>query len=515
MTEANRARLHSGCAPATLATRASRTQQGRPSARRALLLGGISLLVCIVAFVGQTTVTRQVQESYVQPYFILWVAHSCWVVMLPLHAAFEQLKRNPRSLAALRTEVLVASATLIVQLRRRRRRRQAASSPPLPLDLPSAGEYQPVETADVDAPAGRRSGGIELASGIGLASGMAHARSAAKASTEAEDGSPGHADDGDDCGGVGSGSGSSNGGGDSCSDEAWALAHARPWWVLWRTTMLAAALVVLLNASAYLWYVAVGLTSMSKVTATNNTACFFAYLFSVLLLNDRVQAVKCVAVAASIVGVVLMALVGPVPDGQDAVSAATQRRSELLGDVLSLVCACGIGLYQVLYKKYAVPRGFHSLFAVNFFTALLGLCTLVLCWVPLPILHVAGVERFHWPSRAQLALVALNALLGIAYNGCFMIALVVMSPLFASIGIMLTIPVVAVVDMATQGRALAWNVLAGGAAILAGFCALTYAEYRDTVRKHAHLHSASGEDDSDGDDGGSGNGGGNSAGRRA
>ncbi|KAJ2780329.1 hypothetical protein H4R18_003507 [Coemansia javaensis] len=472
-----------------------RDQPGaRPSARGALALGGLSLLVCIVAYVGQTTVTRQIQQTYVQPYFILWVAHSCWMAMLPLHAAFERLKRNPRSLAALRAEVLVASAMLIVQRRRRPRPRRRQPTPP--------GEYQPLGTADADADAGanadddsdaeadataaspramRRSGEIELVSaakGSGGPDGRPRGRS--------DD------DDDDDEDNTGSSSGAANALGSNPSldarsdaalvDAARALALARPGWVLWRTALLAALLATLLNASAYLWYVAVGLTTMSKVTATNNTTCFFAYLFSVLLLNERVRLVKCLAVAASIVGVAVMALVHAAPDGQSSVSAAGFR-SELLGDLLSLACACGLGLYQVLYKKYAVPRGFHSLFAVNFTTALLGLCTLAVCWPPLPALHAAGIERFHWPSRAELGFIALNALLGIAYNACYMIALVVTSPLFAAIGIMLTIPIVAVVDMVVQGHVLAWNVFAGGAAILAGFCALTYAEYRDSVRK--------------------------------
>ncbi|KAJ2707781.1 hypothetical protein H4R19_004877, partial [Coemansia spiralis] len=213
---------------------ASQQRQRRPSARGALLLGSVSLLVCIVSFVGQTTVTRQIQQSYVHPYFILWVAHSSWTLMLPLHAAYERLKRNPRSLGALRTEVLVASAMLIVQLRRRRR--QTSSSPP----PPPPGEYQPVDTAEADGSARRRSGAIELASDV------AHMRSVPKADSEAGsvdrpagNGSDNDIDDSNGADGVTR---------DGCSDEAWALAQARPWWVLGRMAALAAALVLLLNA---------------------------------------------------------------------------------------------------------------------------------------------------------------------------------------------------------------------------------------------------------------------------
>ncbi|KAJ2316191.1 hypothetical protein GGI00_007057, partial [Coemansia sp. RSA 2681] len=317
-----------------------------------------------------TVITRRVQESYVQPYFILWVSHSLWVVILPLHAAYERLKRRRRTLGELRLEALVGSAKLIVQ--RRQRAQQGAAYEAL-----HAGE----------------------------------------------------------------------------DDGARALALSRPGWVVLRAAGLAALLAALLNASAYLWYVAVGFASMSKVTAIYNTSCFFAYLFSVLLLRERVQAVKCAAVGVSIVGVALMALGDARADVAtkmpgDRVSGAAASRAELLGDALSLACACGIGLYQVLYKKHAVPAGFHSLFHVNFMTALLGACTLAVFWAPIPALHALRVERFRWPDAQQLALIAANAAFGVAYNAGFMIALALTSPLFAAIGVMLTIPAMAAVDMA-------------------------------------------------------------------
>ncbi|KAJ2449555.1 hypothetical protein EV183_004832 [Coemansia sp. RSA 2336] len=416
-----------------------------PTARNAMALGIAALGVCILSFVGQTTATRQVQETYQHPYLILWVSHSFWVIMLPLHTIYEKLKRRSRSLAELRAEVLLASASLIVQ------RSQAPR------------EYQPVQPADPDD-APRRASGVEpVGEGPRVRTAFKDDESDEEAGTEAEAEVDAEVEAEADSG-------------------ARRLAERHPWMVLGRVMVLAALLVGLLNASAYLWYVAVGLSSMSKVTAIYNTSCFFAYLFSVLLLGDRVQVAKCAAVVVSIIGVVFMALVNSRSgDGADMTAAA--RNTELLGDALSLVCACGIGLYQVLYKKYAVPRDFHSLYAVNFITAILGLCTLVLCWVPVPLFHFTGIERFAWPTRDQALMILANALAGVAYNGGFMIALTLTSPLFAAIGVMLTIPAMAVIDMLIQGSVLPWNVFVGGGAILAGFCVLTLAEYRDSMRK--------------------------------
>ncbi|KAI8322572.1 hypothetical protein GQ54DRAFT_287755 [Martensiomyces pterosporus] len=347
------------------ATRSTAAGNEHPSANSSMLLGGLALVVCIISFVGQTIITRKVQESYVHPYFILWVSHSFWVIILPLHTVYEKMKRRSRSLAA--------------------------------------------------------------------------------------------------------------------------LATTHPTRVLLRTLLLAVLLAGLLNVSAYLWYAALNFSSMSKVTAIYNMSCFFAYFFSILLLKERVQIAKCVAVAISILGVIVMALIDSDSNAnvsaKDGAQRSAVRSTELFGDFVSLLCACGIGLYQVLYKKYAVPRNFHSLYHVNFMTAILGLCTFFVYWFPIPILNATRIESFHWPTRAQFSYIVGNALFGVAYNGGFMIALALTSPLFAAIGVMLTIPVMAVVDMIVQGQVLAWNVFAGGSAILIGFAILTCSEYQDTVQK--------------------------------
>ncbi|KAJ2842814.1 hypothetical protein IWW36_005771, partial [Coemansia brasiliensis] len=276
----------------------------RPTARNAMILGIAALGVCILSFIGQTTATRQVQETYQHPYLILWVSHSFWVIMLPLHTIYEKLKRRPRSLAELRAEVLLASASLLVQRSHTPR------------------EYQPVQPTDPDE-ALRRASGVEptgerprvratFKDNESDEEAEAEAEAEADAETEAE---------AESARGIDSG--------------ARRLAERRPWWVVQRIAVLAALLVGLLNASAYLWYVAVGLSSMSKVTAIYNTSCFFAYLFSVLLLGDRVQMIKCAAVVVSIIGVVFMALVDPHSD-DDADMTVKTRGTELLGDALSL-----------------------------------------------------------------------------------------------------------------------------------------------------------------------------------
>ncbi|KAJ1884585.1 hypothetical protein LPJ81_007059, partial [Coemansia sp. IMI 209127] len=239
-----------------------------PSAKKSMILGGVSLFVCVISFVFQTAITHRVQESYTQPFFILWVSHSFWMIMLPLHTLYEKMKPSARSLTALKQDALVASAKVIVQ-----RKRPSHASEEAGLTSSGAGddEYCRVQPMDVDEMETADSGTTEQASE--LASSM---HNMFKVADNEED-------EQNDNGSSSSRNGSN---GDSEIDESRALVRDRPVWVVLHAAALATALVGLLNASAYLWYVAVGLTSMSKVTAIYNMSCFFAYLFSILLLKE-------------------------------------------------------------------------------------------------------------------------------------------------------------------------------------------------------------------------------------
>lgn len=139
----------------------------------------------------------------------------------------------------------------------------------------------------------------------------------------------------------------------------------------------------------------------------------------------------------------------------------------LLGDLLTLVASVGYGLYQVLYKRYIAlstdpeheetlrssyvpipgtsfgdvgdidedltpgdsqpapdttvyppPFGLYP----NLFTSLAGVLTLLLFWIPLPVLHYVGAEPFRWPTNWYVALVISGiSLSGVVFNAGFMV----------------------------------------------------------------------------------------------
>lgn len=131
-----------------------------------------------------------------------------------------------------------------------------------------------------------------------------------------------------------------------------------------------------------------------------------------------------------------------------------------IGDMLTLVASLLYGLYQVVYKKYIAlpsaaeltnesgryrqlpdcaddtidgeiaavlraddivyppPFGLHS----NLITATIGLCSLVVFWIPIPLLHYYQIETFRLPPNASTVMVIAGiAASGVVFNSGFMV----------------------------------------------------------------------------------------------
>jgi drug/metabolite transporter (DMT)-like permease len=168
------------------------------------------------------------------------------------------------------------------------------------------------------------------------------------------------------------------------------------------------------------WYVAVNLTTASDLTAIYNCSAFFAYAFSIPLLNEKLRMDKILSVAVATVGVMIVAY-GDRPDNKapkgGSATADNAAQNRLLGNIVIGVGSILYGLYEVLYKRFACPPegtspGRGTIFA-NTFGSLIGIYTLLVLWIPLPFLHWTGWETFEWPSgeaaRMLLISVAANA----------------------------------------------------------------------------------------------------------
>jgi drug/metabolite transporter (DMT)-like permease len=102
----------------------------------------------------------------------------------------------------------------------------------------------------------------------------------------------------------------------------------------------------------------------------------------------------------------------------------------------------------------------------------IGAMTLLLLWIPLPILHYTGLETFELPDRNTFGMIMAIGSMSVIYNASMMCVIALVNPVFAAVGVLLTIPVVAVTDMAITGIPLPLTTVLGSIFILTGFVIL-------------------------------------------
>ncbi|OCK84985.1 hypothetical protein K432DRAFT_378045 [Lepidopterella palustris CBS 459.81] len=244
------------------------------------------------------------------------------------------------------------------------------------------------------------------------------------------------------------------------------------------------------------WYVAVNMTTASDLTAIYNCSAFFAYAFSVPLLHERFQWSKSIAVAIAIAGVFVVAYGDSSPAkhgsksgggaGGDNAPPASEADKRTVGNLVIGVGSVLYGLYEVLYKKLACPPdgcspGRGMIFA-NFFGSLIGSFTLLVLWIPLPILHFLGLETFELPVGKQAWMMAISVLANATFSGSFLVLISLTSPVLSSVAALLTIFIVAIVDQLLPeplNSPLTPAAIVGGILIIGAFLLLSWATYKE------------------------------------
>ena len=200
--------------------------------------------------------------------------------------------------------------------------------------------------------------------------------------------------------------------------------HINPWKYIVRTTAFVTSALTIAGGS---WYVAVSMTTASDLTAIYNCSAFFAYAFSIPILKEKLRWNKMAAVGVAIIGVLVVAYGDSHPPKHGSKSGGgtggkTGHPEEELGNdaaenraLGNLVIGVGsvlYGFYEVLYKKYLCPPedtspGRSMIFA-NTMGSALGLFTLLVLWIPIPILDWLGWEKFEMPKGEASWMLAIS-----------------------------------------------------------------------------------------------------------
>ncbi|KAK7064246.1 hypothetical protein R3P38DRAFT_2490802 [Favolaschia claudopus] len=286
-----------------------------------------------------------------------------------------------------------------------------------------------------------------------------------------------------------------------------------------RFLTLVLALTFGITWPAILWFIAISWASLSDVTALWNANAFFAYLMT---FKCRWEPRKLFAVSLATIGVLIVVYGGSaVPSRDDAPSierrALASSWKPLMGSLLTLIASVGYALYQVLYKKYAAlpsdpelvaeaseyeqlatgedsqgvqygthdatlesddtvyppPFGLHP----NLLTSAIGLCTLSVLWIFIPLLHHTGAELFLLPPNLKTVSTIVGISLGgVVFNAGFMILLGVWGPIITSVGNLLTIVLVFISDVLFGAgvETITLGSVVGCSIIVAAFAVLVY-----------------------------------------
>ncbi|KAL8777839.1 MAG: hypothetical protein Q9213_007683 [Squamulea squamosa] len=255
-------------------------------------------------------------------------------------------------------------------------------------------------------------------------------------------------------------------------------AHKSPVGYMLRKTAIVTTALTIAGAS---WYFAVGMTSGSDLTAIYNCSAFFAYAFSIPLLGDKFRIDKALAVAVAIAGVMTIAYGDSKSTGEGASPEKANNRT--IGNIVIGIGSVLYGLYEVLYKKMACPPdgvspGRGAIFA-NTFGSLIGCFTLLVLWLPLPVLHFTGAEVFEWPPGKARWMLFISTFSNALFSGCFLVLISLTSPVLSSIAGLLTIVLVCIADYFRTGEPLSIAAWVGGVLIMGAFFFFSWSTYRE------------------------------------
>eukprot|EP00762_Andalucia_godoyi_P007702 ANDGO_07915.mRNA.1 putative vacuolar membrane protein YML018C len=206
------------------------------------------------------------------------------------------------------------------------------------------------------------------------------------------------------------------------------------------------------------------LTSVSSNTIISSTSGLFTFILGIVILKEKFSWRKLAAVGISFAGVCFIALADEESRGGESI----------LGDMLAFCGAFCYGLYTTVLRR-EIPD--ERAVRMPMFLGFLGLFNACVLWPLFPILSATGVEPWDWPSNEVWMFLVLNAVIGTMVSElCWTLAVLLTSPLIATVGLSLSIPLALLSDILIRHIEFSWMYFVGSACVICGFVLVNWSK---------------------------------------
>lgn len=249
--------------------------------------------------------------------------------------------------------------------------------------------------------------------------------------------------------------------------------------------MLSAKFAILWAAMCYSGNWSLAKTTLSSNMILSSTSSVFTLLMGKLITNHNVSAVKVVGVMASVVGSVIIAL-------HDSSPVSSVRRSSLLGDLVALLSAVLYSFYTIALAK-CIGKDYRRFSFLSFF----GWMGQYGLWLGLPLIvamQFTGLHTIPMLSYLVSMVMLLNGLVSMVSDFLLAKAVLLTTPLIATVGLSTSIPVAMTFDAIFNGLFPTSIYLIGSVCILFGFILVNVEQLTMKRRCQPILDTSSSDD---------------------
>jgi len=228
---------------------------------------------------------------------------------------------------------------------------------------------------------------------------------------------------------------------------------------LLQTAKLSGTFCFIWFSMSYLYNASLMFTTLGSNTVLSTLSGPFCLILSIILLKEPLVWSNILGVAVVLGGSILIGT-------QDVNGDDNNASNMMLGDSMAILSAFIYGCYTTLMKYWVKDDSSMSMFL---FFGLVGLCNLLCLWPLFFLFNYSGIEPIKLPDWDTVGLLTLTGFVNILSDYFWARSILLTSPLIASVGLCLTIPLALLSDFFFSHVNETQLYILGSACVVVGF----------------------------------------------